>query len=150
MKVGLRITCVPLSHVIYSPPYTTRNKHRPHPVDEFSGPSAPLQRRIFFATPPRLVHRVLHRIQFNLRIRGGDEINAQLVAYPDQVEQHVGHFGAYFIERFGWQLLAFGFCEPLEMFEQFGRFNSEGSGQVLGRVELVPVAVCCESAELIA
>ena len=58
--------------------------------------------------------------------------------------------GAYFIDRFRRQLLALGFCEPLKMFEQFGRFNSEGGGQVLGRVELVPVAFSGEGAELVA
>ena len=36
------------------------------------------------------------------------------------------------------------------MFEQLGGFNSEGSGQVLGRVELVPVAFGGEGAELVA
>ena len=112
--------------------------------------TAPLQPRIFLATPPRLVHRIFLRIQLNLRIRGSDEINAQLVAYPDQVEQHVGHFCAHRGERFRRQLLALGFGKPLKMFEQLGRFHGEGGSQVLGRVELVPDAFSCEGAELVA
>ena len=109
-----------------------------------------LQLRIFLTTPPRLVHRILLRIQHNLRIRGSDEINAQFVAYPDQVEQHVGHFCAHFNECFRRQLLALGFGEPLKMFEQLGRFHRESGGEVLGRMELVPVALAGEGAELVA
>ena len=73
-KVGFRITCVPLFHVIYSPLHTTRNNILP--TVEFSDPSAPLQLRVFLAAPPRLVDQVLGRIQFNLLLRGGDEIDA--------------------------------------------------------------------------
>ena len=109
-----------------------------------------LQLRIFLATPPRLVHRIFLRIQHNLRIGGSDEINAQFVADAEQVEQHVGHFCAHRSERFRRQLLALGFGEPLKMFKQFGRFHRESGGEVLGRMELVPVAVCCEGAELVA
>ena len=111
-------------------------------------PPDPLQLRIFPATPPRLVHWIFLRIQQNLRVRSGDEIDAQLVADADQVEQHVGHFCAHFIERFRRQVLALSLGEPLKMFEQFGGFNSEGGGQVLGRVELIPVAFSGEDAEL--
>ncbi len=52
--------------------------------------------------------------------------------------------------RFRWQLFALSFGELLKMFEQFGRFHSEGGGEVFGRVELIPVALSREGAELIA
>ena len=52
--------------------------------------------------------------------------------------------------RFRWQLFRLSFGEPLKMFEQLGGFNSEGRGEVLGRVELVPVAFSGEGAGLLA
>ena len=48
------------------------------------------------------------------------------------------------------QLLALGFGEPLKVFEQFTGFHGEGGGKVLGRMELVPVAITGEGAEFVA
>ena len=40
--------------------------------------------------------------------------------------------------------------EPLEWLEEFGRLDGQRGGEVAGRVELVPIAVCGEGAQFIA
>lgn len=55
-------------------------------------PFATLQLGVFLAAATSLFHRVFRRVQCNLGIRCGDEIDTELVAQPDQVEQHVRHF----------------------------------------------------------
>jgi len=51
-----------------------------------------------------------------------------------------GYFLLYFGEFVGWQGLALFFCEPLEVFDQFGGLDDQRHGEVLRGVERVPVA----------
>ncbi len=66
-----------------------------------------------YFTAFRIIFCICHR----------DDINVQLVAYPNQIQQHVGHFRLHRIECVRRQLPTLLLGQPLKMFKPFGRFH---------------------------
>jgi len=102
---------------------------------------------VLHRTPPHLVRRVLLRVQFDLGVDGPLHVDAELVGQADEVDLDVGEFLFHLGELVGWQGLAFCFGQPLEVLDQFGGLDDERHGEVLRRVELVPVALGGELAQ---
>ena len=94
--------------------------------------------------------RIFHRIYRDFLLRGGNKIDAQFVADPDQIEQHVSHFRAHGGECVRRELLALFSGQPLKIFKQLGGFNGQCCGEVFRRVELIPIALGGKYAQLIA
>ena len=91
------------------------------------------------ALPRELCHRVLGRVEHELVLGGGHQVDLQFVGDLQQVQQHVGQFLADGGAPVHGKIAALLFRQPLEMLQQFGRFDRQGRGQVLGRMELIPV-----------
>ena len=95
-------------------------------------------------TATHLIRRVLFLVQFDLGVDGLFHIDAEFVGEANKVDLDIGNFLFYLGELFGGQGLALVFCKPLEVFDQFGGLDDQCHGEVLRRVELVPVALTGE------
>lgn len=83
---------------------------------------------------------ILLRIEQQFFARRLREIDIQLVAQPQQEQQHVGAFQSNFRACFRWQVGRLLERQPLEMLKHFTGFARQRHRQVLGIVKLVPVA----------
>src|SRR3989344_4917387 len=79
-------------------------------------------------------------VDLDLAVRRLDHVHPELVAQLHQVEQHVGHLERHGVPGVAGQLAALLLGQPLEGLEQLARFDDQGRGEVLGRVEPPPVA----------
>lgn len=95
---------------------------------------------VFLATALGTVDGVFLRIQRNLRLRCFHGVDAKHVAELDQVKEHIRDLAADRFEFFWWECAALFFRQPLEVFKQFARFHDQRGRQVLGRMELLPMA----------
>lgn len=77
------------------------------------------------------------------------EVNTQLVCESKQVDQHIANLLADGSKVVGGERATFLRSEPLKMLQQFTRLHAQGHRQVLRRVELVPVPLLGEGAELV-
>lgn len=102
------------------------------------------------AVAARAGHGVFLRVDEDLVLRRGHGVDTERVGQLHEVEQHVGDLGGHGLLLFGLQGAALGLGHPLEVFEQFAGFDVEGTGEVLGGVELLPVAFGGEGGELVA
>lgn len=96
---------------------------------------------VFVRTAVHLIRRVLFLVQFDLVIDGLFHVDPEFVGEANQVDLDIGDFLFHLGQLVGWQRLALILCEPLEVFNQFGSLDDEGHGEVLRRVELVPVTI---------
>ena len=90
---------------------------------------------------------VLLRVQLELALGRGREIDVELVAEPQQEEQHVGGFQRDVLARGRRKRGRLLEREPLEMLEELADFSGNGHGEVLRIVKLVPVALVGEGGE---
>lgn len=95
---------------------------------------------VFLAATPSAVGGVLLRVQRNLRLRGFHGVDTEHVAELDEVKEYIRDLAAHRFEFLWGKRAALFFRQPLEVFEQLARFHDQRGRQVLGRVELLPIA----------
>src|SRR5665213_3142606 len=122
----------------------------PPSVHWTSGCACTLQLCVFLAVAARLVRRILRGVLDELAPGSGDRIYAQCVAQSHQIQQHVGNLIARCRMHVGCEAAALRLGEPLEDLEQLAGFRRQCHRQVLGRMELLPVALGGERAQLLA
>src|SRR5258708_28346895 len=105
--------------------------------------------RVFLVVATRFMHRVLCGVDTHLVGGRGCEVYIELVSKSDEIKQHVGQLLAYLRPLLKRQRGGFRFRHPLEVLEQLGSFHTERHREVLGGMELVPIARSGELPELI-
>lgn len=92
-----------------------------------------------------LVGRIFLAVDFHLVYHGVVQVDVHLVCQANQVYQHIREFMPdLFPLGFG-QLVPCARMKPLKVLQQLGGLDGQRCRQVLGRVELIPVASATNS-----
>jgi hypothetical protein len=93
------------------------------------------------------VHRVFLRVQRELALCGLGEVDVKLVAQSQEKKEDVGSFECDLFACVCRRARGLLEREPLEMLDELTDFSGERHRQILGIVELVPVALGREGGE---
>ena len=101
---------------------------------------------VLLRAAPDLLSRVLGLIHCKFPIGCLQQVNMQLIAQPDQVNECIGEFFRHLCLFGPIEIPALLFSKPLEMLNDFSHLDRKCHGQIFWRVELFPVAVTGELA----
>src|SRR5450631_960265 len=104
----------------------------PSSFQRTAGCACTLELGIFLAVSARLVCRIFPGVREEFPVGGGNRVDTQLVAQPNEVQENVGDLIACRRKRLGREAAALLFGEPLKGLEQFARLDRQRHREVLG------------------
>ena len=92
------------------------------------------------ASPRTRVGRVLLLVQRDLVVGGAQQIDAELVGQPQQIDEHVGELEPHALAALGVERAALLFGQPLKLLDELGGLDGQRHREILRRVKLLPIA----------